>query len=97
MDPVFREKIIHIAQTFLPDPVSCMTFILFESRIPRNFVANPESRGQKGPYPASHETPSGAQLGAVQKLRNADLVIFDPPPTYVTSRNVLVLPPPCVT
>ena len=45
----------HPTVVFRSYPASQMAFAQFEFRIPRNFVANPESRRQKGliPHPAN--------------------------------------------
>ena len=47
----------HPAVFFLFYPASRMTFAQFESRIPLNFVTNPESRRHNRSYTASRETP----------------------------------------
>ena len=61
----------HPAVGFWSYPASRMTFAQFESRIPRNFVTNPESRRQKRPNPASRETPSGAPHMVLGRGRRA--------------------------
>ena len=49
MDPVSHEKMKHFPHPteFWSYPLSRMTFTLFESHIPRGFVANPVSQEKK--------------------------------------------------